>query len=192
MKTHLKNAASELFVPIMLLDDDVQRVRGMIDEVDRAYEGDFHRRLYVRCLFALIEGGIFFAKGVLLRAADESGKALSIDQRSLLEEKTYGIDDKGQIVSKTLFLRPKHNLQFVATIVKDWGFGTLNLKKDTAAWIAFSDCIDLRNRLTHPRPDRSVNVEDDQLAQLDLCYEWFNGIMNDLSLMTFSPKPESD
>jgi len=185
MQAQLTKAAQELFVPIMLLDDDVQRVKEMIASVDRSYEGDFHRRLYVRCLFAMIEGGIFFAKGVLLQAAEESNRPITPDQRSLLEEVTYGIDDKGKIVTKPLFMKPKHNIQFVAGIIEDWQLGSLDLGKGTKGWADFSDCIQLRNLLTHPRPKTSMNVEDSHLAQLDSCYSWFTDVLDQFAKILY-------
>lgn len=191
MQTQLSQAAADLHVPLALLDDDVQRVREMIDSVDRSYEGDFHRRLFVRCLFALIESGVFFSKGVLLQAAQESNREISPKERAILEEISYTVDDKGATVKKQMPIKLKHNIQFVAKIISEWKLGSIDLKKDSRGWADFIACIELRNRLTHPRPNTSMNVEDEQLKQLDSTYEWFSDVMNQLAKILYPPRNET-
>lgn len=115
-----------------------------------AVKGDYYQRNHVRVVFSVIEGTIHILKQTCLTAAIHA-KKLTAGDYALLQEVSFDLGQKGEVIEQPKFIRLDTNFKYcVKSLNKVFG---LNYHIDTnnADWNHFKKAIAIRNRLTHPK-----------------------------------------
>ncbi|WP_020606532.1 hypothetical protein [Spirosoma spitsbergense] len=137
----------------------------------------FHRRTYIRTIFASIEGCVWIMKQVCLYAEKSpDAPEMPISEYLLLSETEYSLKSNGDIREQARFLSLNDNLQFVTKVVNYRHSAGIELGVGTKAWQNFQDAIKIRNRITHPKSSDDVTITD---TEMQLCIgvsHWFNGL----------------
>lgn len=114
-----------------------------------AEDCQFWRRVYVRTVFASIEGLMSFLK---LVATEEEVTA-----------------------SQSSKLRSKENIEFAYREFARRIDSTFVLDKNGKHWKALCSSLKVRNRLTHPKKLCELNVTEPELAAVKEVYSWICG-----------------
>lgn len=160
----------------------------------------FFRRVYIRCLFAYIEGFIYCWQLILLKYLQEEDTVsnnkmfLSLpDNKETLEsyfvfpqqilalqEISYEVNKDGLIKSSGYkFIKLDSKVLFVANMIN--GVFELDLKVNQIKhWDAFLRCIDVRNNVTHPKTYESFQINDINLKDIYKAKEWFNSFRHQI------------
>jgi len=154
---------------IIVFGDDVGLAETEMDRNDTPY----HRRNFVRALFAMIEGSIYVIKQTVL-VAGFSEKKLSLAEIALLKEETFELDNKGNIRSQIKFLRVADNLRFTARSAARVFNCELDLGVGTQNWANFRELIKIRNRVTHPKNSDDYEISRDEAELARKVFYWFN------------------
>lgn len=137
----------------------------------------FHRRTYVRTIFASIEGSIWLMKQVCLHAVESpDSPEMPISEYLLLSETEYSLKGNGDIKEQAKFLSLTDNLQFVVKVVNYRHSAGIDLEIGKKTWQNFQEAIKIRNRITHPKSSDDYDITD---AEMKLCTKvshWFNGL----------------
>jgi len=164
----------DLTNPIIEFANDVELAENDMDKFDTP----FHRRAYVRALFAMVEGSVYLLKQTVLSAGVRSRSGLlSVGEYALLIEQSYDLNKKGEINEQVKFLRLPDNLRFTTNCLAktfdcklDLGVGGLN-------WDNFLTAIEIRNRITHPKSIGEFDISKQEVELVRSVSYWFNDII---------------
>jgi hypothetical protein len=97
--------------PIIEFASDVRSVEKDLKEKDTQPR----RRAYVRALFAMIEGSMYFLKQTCLSFSLRSGNPghLSVGELAILDERTFDLSPNGTVTDQPKFLRIVANVRFL-------------------------------------------------------------------------------
>lgn len=137
------------------------------------------RRLYVRSVFASIEGFAFFLKQHTLnrRMIDcydsfKTGKPdLPLRDLALLFEESYTLKDNGEPQTTNAKLRTLPNLLFALSSFAQSVGSKWQMRKDTG-FEALTTAIRIRDRLTHPKTLDALTVTDKELDAVKQAFDW--------------------
>ena len=129
--------------------------------------------MYVRNLFAMIEGVVFGSKQVALEAANRFGVALSAAEFAVCREETYSVDERGRVSVRPLFPRATANLRFALSILPRAYKIDLRVDFDGKGWRALESANVIRNRLVHPKSVANLEVSENELATIHDAEAWF-------------------
>jgi hypothetical protein len=136
-------------------------------------DSQFHRRAFVRSLFAMIEGTIHVIKFVSLHAASIRPKMFSLGEFTLLKEQSYSINGKGEAYAQKKFVRTEDNLKFVVRCLNRFVPRQVDLAVGGEDWNNFCEAIKIRNRITHPRAAADLHVSDEETELMKNVQGWF-------------------
>jgi hypothetical protein len=173
-------ALTELKELYELLQVDVSKSLNLLQG-----KGDqFASRVFIRSVFASIEGIVFRLKQAALEVAVDIEADLSKPEIALLAEETYELGEKGEPITKTSFLQLQKNLKFAFHIFARVFDIEYKLKVDDAGWASFLGAIKIRNRITHPKhvQDIEISVKDVEIVSAALM--WFT--KSELALVTIA------
>jgi hypothetical protein len=166
------------------LDPALLRVIGMITlesvlraDVLHAREGlenddptEYHRRQYVRAVFAQLEGSTFTLKQLALPSDTSS---LTDAELALLRGETYRLNDAGKALVSPAHLTLASDMRFAfRTYAKSVGL-RYELPVTEPGWSALLRAKKIRDRLMHPRTAKDLEVTDPELACTTEAAEWF-------------------
>jgi hypothetical protein len=143
-----------------------------ISEADKnleRHDSSFNRRVYIRTLFASIEGSIFFFKSEALKAAEEKPSLYSSGEIAMLREEVYRIDKKGHIRTSQRFSPTSENLLFAIHMFArkfdhDYYLDPLDPNMEPeGGWDAFKQSVKIRNRVVHPKSYSDMIITDEEL-----------------------------
>lgn len=132
------------------------------------------RRTYMRSYFAYFEGWSRVLRNLLLRRPESQG--LTDGERCILRDEKYEIKKNGDLVIKEARY-PFLNL-FAATLrywAKAQKWNDDNINKSIFGndnWRKFQDALDVRHRLTHPKPGDNMEVSADELQNALSAFTW--------------------
>jgi len=149
-------------------------------------QSQFARRVYIRTLFAYIEGTIWVLKGACLNAKpkENTKRQIGIDEISILLEKTYQLKSNGNIKTTNMNLNLLDNIKFTFKYINHTFTGDIDLQTDKEIWNQLRTAKKIRNRLSHPKKKSDLIISDieSKICQ-DIC-SWFNRIaQNAIELM---------
>jgi len=151
------------------LSKDLDQASKLLQEND----SQFTRRIYLRSLFAFIEGNSFHLRQMALAAHNHRTQCFSNEEIVMLEEKDIGIKDNG-----VLKVRKKHidfatNIRFSQnSYIKAIGGDQPDYTSN--GWAQLKKALKLRNRITHPRSEEDLNISDDELNVIHEAKEWYS------------------
>lgn len=139
------------------------------DDAGRDVSGSLWRRIFIRSLFAYIEGTCF-----RLKQDVKLFKKCSPQEDSIISEKSYALDEKGSIKERELYLRPKENIKFAFKIYSGCFGPDFKLKTDGNGWNAYKGALKIRNRITHPKKIDNLKISDGEWAYIVNAHTWFD------------------
>lgn len=158
---------------------DVLRAREGLENDDPP---EYHRRQYVRAVFAQLEGSTFTLKQLALPSDTSS---LTVAELALLRGETYRLNDAGEAVVTPAYLTLASDMRFAfRTYAKSVGL-EYELPVTEPGWSALMRAKKIRDRLMHPRTAKDLEVTDSELACTTEAAEWFQTQYQEISeLMT--------
>jgi hypothetical protein len=140
----------------------------------RAERTAFARRAAFRSVFASIEGLVYLLKDQVLALFPGKRGDYSVAEVALLREETYALGRHGEAQVQRRFLRLEENLQFAWRMY----FRGLPIKPDLnfadQGWVSFKRCLQIRNRITHPKSREDMQVSDEELEDLSEMHAWIH------------------
>ncbi|KAF0140859.1 MAG: hypothetical protein FD122_2032 [Stygiobacter sp.] len=137
-------------------------------------DSQYLRRSFIRSLFAAIESVIFGMKTEILNRLSEANPPFTTGELVILEEKSFTIDKSGDIIESPKYLELKKNIRFV---FRTYGkcYGTqLELDVSGTDWKNFTELVEVRNRITHPKTKNDIIITDDEINKSKLLFGWFS------------------
>lgn len=139
------------------------------DDTGRDVSSSIWRRIFIRSLFAYIEGTCY-----RLKQDVKLFKKYSPQEDSIISEKTYVLDEKGSVKERDLYLRPQENLRFAFRIYAGCFGSGFKLKTDGNGWNAYKNALKIRNRIIHPKKNNDLKISDGEWAYIINAHTWFN------------------
>ncbi len=161
------------YLMIFYLNEELLLIRntGKLDSDDagRDVSGSLWRRIFIRSLFAYIEGTCF-----RLKQDVKLFKKCSPQEDSIISEKSYVLDKKGSIKEKDLDLRPIENIRFAFRIYAGCFGPGFKLKTDGNGWDSYKRALVITNRITHPKKIEDLKIPDEEWTCIVNAYTWFD------------------
>jgi len=133
----------------------------------------FLRRIQIRNFCALVEAQIHVWKLLTKKFHRMLQAELTDGEISILDEKAYELDDKGNLQERPLHLPTIKNFTFASKIYAKVFHCSKQIDFTKEGWVCVKEIFKVRDRLMHPKFARGVEVEDDEIARLGLAEEWF-------------------
>ncbi len=169
----MKKSLQQILELFPALVEDVKTAEEKLD--DQQYS----RRVYVRTLFAMIEGVTYAMKLALFVIARNFGKPgdINVPELVILKGSTFDLNDKGEVREKEKHFRIKDNLKFTVKSVNRVLGSSINLGVDTQDWANFVKTVKIRNNVTHPKSLADLVISDKDLACIRSVNSWFKEIV---------------
>ena len=160
------------------------------DEERTQSDNQFKRRTYVRTVFALIEGDTFRRKHAALMLHDLYQEMLGVSappeqlakvtqvvftdaEIALIREEQYELDNKGEVQTRQKFLRPAANLRLSFKVYAKATDSSYELDVGGIGWDSYLKALAVRNRITHPRYERDIEISDEDLDVIQKAFQWY-------------------
>ncbi len=134
------------------------------------------RRVYVRTLFAMIEG-VTYAMKVALFGIGREYCRLKVPDLVVLKGSTFDLNNKGEIQEKPKHFQIPGNLRFTVRSVERVLESRIDLGVGTQDWTKFKKAVTIRNHITHPKNSRDFDISDEDLECIRSVNSWFNNIV---------------
>ena len=89
-------------------------------------------------------------------------------------EKTYQPNDKGEVYDQRMQIPMKNNIRFAFRAYARAHLVDYQLDIGDNRWNDFKNSILVRDRLTHPKEVRNLEVSDEELQCLQRAFDWFS------------------
>lgn len=131
--------------------------KGLEPLLDDAFESEkllsenrgsqFFRRVYIRSLFAFIEGSIWVLKQVCLNAKSVDGakRKISISEFAILTEETYDLKGNGDIKTGSKAINLLENIKFTFKTINRLFNGKISTGVGTVSWDKLIKAKNIRN-----------------------------------------------
>lgn len=128
------------------------------------------RRDVVRASLAAIEGMTWVAREHV-RVALAGTEQLTPFADLALREVSYGVTESGRIIEQT---RPLPVLTAIRLFVTQAQTicPTLSVDFSRTGWSNLRQAVDIRNRITHPKPDQELGITDGDLGAVVSAVSW--------------------
>jgi hypothetical protein len=131
---------------------------------------DYHRRQFVRAVFAQIEGTVF---GIKQRAMPSTPGAITAAEAALLLGESYRLDDKGRPVTGWAAIALRNDIRFAFRMYARSVGLEYELPVAEPGWAALMKAKDVRDRLMHPDSLEALSVSDSEIEATVTGSEWF-------------------
>lgn len=160
---------------VQLLNQDVCRCYGELEEAVSHEDYEFWARVTTRSVFAAISGMCEYLSAQAFTA--ESNKAfggeISLGKLSVLAGETYFVNDNGEIRPKPIRIRFLDQVMFSLNSYAEAQCVTYRAKKDTAGWQSLKNAVATRNKITHPKDAAALEMTKADLAEVKAALHWF-------------------
>ncbi|MPS74241.1 MAG: hypothetical protein E2590_13995 [Chryseobacterium sp.] len=165
--------------------------KGLEPLLDDAFESEkmlsenrssqFFRRVYIRSIFAYIEGSIWVLKQVCLKAKSVDGvqRKISISEFTILTEETYDLKGNGDIKTGSKTINLLDNIKFTFKTINRLFNEEINLGIGTVSWDNLIKAKNIRNRITHPKSEIDMIISDKEIVICEEVCSWFNVLVHD-------------
>lgn len=169
----MKKSLKQILVILPTLVKDVGIAEGKLDNQQ------YSRRVYVRTLFAAIEGVTYAMKQALF-AIGRSSQKLEIRELFVLKESAFDLNNKGEIQERPKYFRIPENLQFTVSCIERVLGSYIDIGIGTQDWTNFIRIVKLRNDVTHPKNLSDINISDENLEHIRSVKLWFERIVTEM------------
>lgn len=150
------------------LTADLERAKN-----DASCDSDqYHRRAYLRSLFAYSEAILFRLKQHLLDQREVLNVSITDNEKLILDEQKVEMQSDGTLQRKDLMPAHKSNVMFTLKFMAR----KLELQREPdfgdVGWRAYCNSLDKRHSLTHPKFPSDLQVSNDDLTALQKADEW--------------------
>ena len=169
----MKKSIQQILELLPVLVEDVKIAEDKLDVQQ------YSRRVYVRTLFAMIEGVTYAMKQalfVIARNFSISGE-ITIPDLVILKGSTFDLNDKGEFLEKEKYFRIKDDLKFTVKATNRILGSNIEHGFNTKDWANFVSMVKIRNNVTHPKNLVDISISDNDLKCIRSLNSWFNGIV---------------
>ena len=133
-------------------------------------DSNLRRRVFLRTIAADIEGCI----NMLAYALVSTPNLLSIAEMTILNEIQYDLKENGEPREKEKYYSSITKWRFIVKIMEHH-LGAEHWKIDFTNndFNNFKTIFKTRNRITHPKIEQSLNIEDEEMESCVKGYQWF-------------------
>jgi hypothetical protein len=165
------------------LDDRSKEVLGhlladVLSASSLMVQHDYHqflRRTYIRTFFAYVEGFGVVTREALLQTPEAT--LLASEKQCILRDQKYEVQKNGKPDCR----EARHPfLNLLAATLRYWaelrGWDEEKITKSifgVDGWNLFQRTLDIRNRLTHPKPGENMEISVDELKDATNAFKWF-------------------
>jgi hypothetical protein len=161
--------------PIMAVLHDAHQAEIYLDENP---DSQFARRTYIRSTFAAIEGCIWILKMVCLNSKPINGiRTMSVAEFALLKEESYELKNNGEVSTSPKFLKLADNVKFTFKAINKGFKAEIDLEVGGAKWNYFLQAITIRNRITHPKNTKEIDIGENEIELCKEVISWFNTLI---------------
>jgi hypothetical protein len=151
----------------LLLRADVVRAR---EDLELSDPTEYHRRQYIRAVFAQLEGATFGLKQLAIPSKES---LISSAELALLKGESYRLNDTGEAVVGNARLTLPSDMRFAFRMyAKSVGIA-YDLPVNEPGWTALIRARKVRDRLMHPRSPNDLETTDEEIGDATDAAEWF-------------------
>lgn len=156
------------------LADDVEKAAALL----RNHDSQFHRRGYVRNLFAYLEGVAYWMRQNAIdidKIILKRGGSIDWERHTLLSEEIPTIAENGKIQRRKQKTSFKSRFAFSVRAYAE----IVGCTEDIfgSGWQRLLEAVELRDRLMHPKKCADIIVSDENISACRDGYQWFAGLM---------------
>lgn len=122
----------------------------------------FHARQLIRAIFAYIEAVTFSVKAASAWRCMEEKIDISPQERYFSVDTEYEISDRGEVVETTAKISLAKNIRFALSLNRKAHKVTEPFDPSVEWWNCMREAIKIRDRLTHPRWPKDLDVSGDE------------------------------
>ena len=158
---------------MVLLMSDVARSGDELKKQQMGDEPAFWRRVHTRAVFAAIEGACeCFRRQAFVAEANKVPQQVSLGRLSVLAGETYYVTDEGEIRAHKLRMRfLAHVLLSLNSYAEAQGANYRTRKG--RQWPRIIKAIGVRDRITHPKNLKSLEIAKGEIEDIDFTLKWF-------------------
>lgn len=169
----------------MTMEDFVKMLEPALDDASDAEEylennssSQFARRVYIRSVFAYIEGAVWVLKTACLNAKPKHMKErkVTVAEIALLIEESYQLKENGKIRKVKTNLGLLENIKFTFKYINHLFNGSIDLLTEDEIWQQFKKAKEIRNRLTHPKLISDYDISDEEIKFCQNSFNWFTDL----------------
>jgi len=127
---------------------------------------DFYARQLIRSAFAYIEAVIFSVKASSAWRCMEEGIDISPQERYFAVDTEYEVNDRGEVVEATARISLAKNIRFALALNRKAHSVAEPFDPSVEWWNCMKEAIKIRDRLTHPRWPRDLDVAGDEVVKV--------------------------
>lgn len=135
-------------------------------------DSQIHRRAYVRSVFALIEVILHRMKLIAAHLGGSLG-TLSIQEIVVINEEAFDVNDKGEVISKSVFIKFLNNVKFAFNVYSKSIGSSFELSLAGDGWQNLRVCTKVRDRLMHPKATTDLEVTIAEVEAAKITFDWF-------------------
>ena len=136
----------------------------------------FRKRTYVKTVFLYFEGILFAMKRIIL---EHSSELNDNDIINLQEYKLVGPNSES-LKEVPVWKGFEENMKYTFNKYAELRTNKFKTKFDCPEWENFKECIQIRNKVTHPKNSSDLIITDEILDKVRKAYDWFFKILNEL------------
>lgn len=129
-----------------------------------------NKRTVIRAVFAAIEGGISIARQTVLQSGPRF-IALSCHEIASLREETYNVGNDGTVKAQPKYITVTASIRQLSKLITRIN-PDYKLDLNHPAWGYLASSLTVRNRLTHPKKLKDLEVSDAELSKAVMSFYW--------------------
>lgn len=129
------------------------------------------KRDFVRTSFAAIEGAVWIFREHIHQLA-QATETLEEDERIVLSETAYGVDQTGRILHQKKFLTLIATIKLCSNIAKRIAPSS-DIDFSASGWQDLRDAVQIRNRITHPKTLEDLQLSGRDVTSCANALHWF-------------------
>ena len=151
----------------------------LVEDTNKAHEEmmkhgtQYTRRVFVRTALASIENFIYVIKILTLQYSQITDANFSLSELALLKEESYELSNRGKAQVRPKFLRLLDNFRFAASCLTKTFGSDFKLDVEGEGWRCFRELVEIRHRITHPKPGRSLEITNEDMQICGKGMNWF-------------------
>ncbi len=144
-------------------------------DADGNFESDyeFYARQLIRAVFAYIEAITFSVKASSAWRCMEENIDISPQERYFAVDTEYEINDRGEVVEASAKISLAKNIRFALALNRKAHNVAEPFDPSVEWWSCMREAIKIRDRLTHPRWPRDLDVSGDEVVKVLMARQGF-------------------
>jgi len=137
-------------------------------------DDELSHRLYVRTVFACVEGIIQVMKSAALLFDERNDPPmLTLEEIALLKEEDPHVGGNGKVEIKKKKISLLPNFEFSIRTYAKIKRCPINFEKGGEGWASLRKSISIRDRLTHPHSIEDLKITNEELKTVEKAMEFF-------------------